>query len=236
MTTKTTKTVKTTKKSKTVKAPKTTKKPKTVKAAPKVENPKVADVPVKTSIRPSIFDAVITPIVKIEEKVEEPVKKKTVKAPKVPASSKKWEMPNPSAWTPIVPASGWRNYRLWMSYELDYDEKSDNDAIIAAIKAHFTKNKAALVKALAAFDAKQLILKTDLKKDEHPFEPFVEVWICLSDEWKVREQLVAVPEITEIDPDCEELPKTKVAPKLEEPKPEAKPKKTAKKEATNEVE
>jgi hypothetical protein len=178
---------------KTVKKTKKTSKPKNAK----VKKPATKVIEVETKIEPAVKE---TPKVEpIEVAKVKPSKKVKAKVKKLTTSETGLNLPQSPPYVPASIDSGWRCYLLWTAYELDYDEKATMDAIHTSIKTRFAKNKAALVKALGSIDKDVLVVKTDLKKDDYPFEPFVEAWIKKDSEEEVREKLVAIPELTIMD-------------------------------------
>jgi hypothetical protein len=131
------------------------------------------------------------------EEVKKPVKKKTELKVEKPL----YTLPDPPEYKPKKPDNGWRTYWIWATHELAWDDKADEKAILASIKSHITKAKKALVEALNSFSDKELVVKTDLKKDPYPYESHIEVWIETRFEDDVRKRLIEIPDCMIIDPD-----------------------------------
>jgi hypothetical protein len=166
-------------------------KSKTKAAKPKVEKTvaAVSEPEVKVETKPEA---------KPEVKDEPKAKPKKAKKPE-PVKVFSFEPPETKR-EPKAVDEGWRSYRLWTKYELDWDDKDDDAAKMKSIRKCMTKSKTALIEALAEMSKDDLLIQTDTKKDDHPFEPFIEVWIARKTEEKVREKLVKMELVSMMDP------------------------------------
>jgi hypothetical protein len=131
---------------------------------------------------------------------EEPKPKKVKKVKVIAKTAFHFDLPL-TGWARSQVDDGWRNYRVWTNYELDWDDKDDDAGKMASIKKCMGKSKTGLVKALETMSDDSLVVKTDLKLDEFPFEPFIEVWISREKEAELVAKLIALPIISTIDPD-----------------------------------
>lgn len=199
---------------KTTTKPKTAK-PKTTKTVKKTTKPKavkatkvVAETKKPFSKEPEPIKAnapMDVPVLPVETKPATPAPAVKVKKPKKPKIAVQegfsLGMLPESAYAYKPADTGWRNYRLWSQPTLDWDDKDTHEAITNSIKELMSGHKKTLVSALKDFEKKDLMIKTDLKKDAYPFEPFIEVWIANASEDDMRTKLMAIDAITCIDPD-----------------------------------
>jgi hypothetical protein len=206
------------KKSKKVKkAAKATKPAKTKKASAEITKPRkerkipapaseitTIQVPLLKVPAPEVEEA-IEPVVEAPapgveaEVVDDVVEAKPVKVKKTMTVSDFHFDPPITKWERKPVDTGWRSYRLWTSYELDWDDKDDDEGKMKSIRSCMAKSKSALVKDLAIVPETSLVVKTDLKKDEYPFEPFVEVWMLREKEGETLAKLVELPVISTMD-------------------------------------
>ncbi len=203
------------KKTKPANKPKAKPAKKTVKKS--VKKVKPAKKPVKKVVKKTVKKTtkkVVKPVAKVVKPIEipvlditpAPVKAKPVKKPRKPkiAVSSGFTLgmlPEGVKWECKPADAGWRNYRLWAVVDLDWDEKAETDVIVASIKKLMADGKKALVAGLKDFDAKQLVVKTELKKDPYPYEPFIEAWVAESTEADMRGKLQELEGLMCMDPD-----------------------------------
>lgn len=180
------------------KAKKTTK-PKKVKASkPKKVVEKQAPVIVEAN---APMTAPAMQVVETTEAVEVKSVKKA-KKPKKTIAKDVWHFDPPVVeWKRKSVDDGWKNYRLWTKYELEYDDDGTEEDNMKSIAKGMAKSKTALMNDLNAFDTAELVVKTVLKKDAFPYEPFIEAWVAIDKERAVLEKLVELSSLTVIDPD-----------------------------------
>ena len=172
-------------------------KPAKTKKVAKVKKAPVVEATIETPIEEA--PALVVEAEKVAEPVEAEVK--PVKAKKTMAVSDFHFDPPETKWERKPVDTGWRSYRLWTNHELDWDDKDDDEAKMKSIRACIAKSKAALVKELAVVPETSLVVKTDLKADEYPFEPFIEVWILREKEGETLSKMTDLTTLSVMDAD-----------------------------------